>query len=343
MTARFSLLTILIFALLAVPAAAQDPVPSPTPGATPAPEPRIKPGVFAGGVDLSNRTVPEAAGMLEALRPGLVRNVSLSVAGKRFSLTMKRIRLKFDSRRSAQAAFEAGEARPPAPGARLAVPLAMTFKRKPIARFVRGAAKAVYLRPRNATITMTLRRMIRRRGKTGRRLDRKAVRTLIAQTVVNPAAPRVLTPGRLTTKPRYGKKDLGKLYPTVLTIDKSGFRLRLFKRLKLVKSYRVAVGLPGYSTPSGRFRIRSKQVNPTWTAPNAPWAGEFAGTSVPGGSPSNPLKARWMGIVGGVGIHGTALDYSIGTRASRGCIRMRVPDVIDLYSRVPVGTPVLIR
>ena len=59
---------------------------------------------------------------------------------------------------------------------------------------------------------------------------------------------------------------------------------------------------------------------------------------MPGGSAENPLKARWLGVVGGVGIHGTALEYSIGTRASHGCIRMRVADVIDLYPRAPIGT-----
>jgi lipoprotein-anchoring transpeptidase ErfK/SrfK len=50
-----------------------------------------------------------------------------------------------------------------------------------------------------------------------------------------------------------------------------------------------------------------------------------------------------MGIVNGVGIHGTGEDYSIGSAASHGCIRMHVPDVKDLFSRVPVGTPVLIK
>ena len=80
-----------------------------------------------------------------------------------------------------------------------------------------------------------------------------------------------------------------------------------------------------------------------WNAPNKPWAGAFANESVPGGSPANPLKARWMGIADGVGIHGTGMPWSIGTRASHGCIRMTVPDVIDLYPRVPVGAPVLIQ
>ncbi len=50
-----------------------------------------------------------------------------------------------------------------------------------------------------------------------------------------------------------------------------------------------------------------------------------------------------MGIVNGVGFHGTGEEYSIGSRASHGCLRMRVRDVIALYKRVPVGTPVLIR
>ena len=63
---------------------------------------------------------------------------------------------------------------------------------------------------------------------------------------------------------------------------------------------------------------------------------------VPGGFAENPLKARWIGIVNGVGIHGTGEECSIGTRASHGCIRMRVADVIALYPEVPVGTPVLI-
>jgi lipoprotein-anchoring transpeptidase ErfK/SrfK len=44
-----------------------------------------------------------------------------------------------------------------------------------------------------------------------------------------------------------------------------------------------------------------------------------------------------------VGIHGTAAEWSIGTAASHGCIRMRVADVIALYPKVPIGTAVLIR
>ena len=143
-------------------------------------------------------------------------------------------------------------------------------------------------------------------------------------------------------RPKITTAGLASAYGTIVTIDRANFKLRLFKRLKLSKTYRVAVGLPGYPTPTGRFTIANKAVNPAWTAPNAPWAGAYANETVPGGSAENPLKARWMGIVNGVGIHGTGAPGSIGTPASHGCIRMTVPDVIDLYPRVPVGTPVVI-
>ena len=76
--------------------------------------------------------------------------------------------------------------------------------------------------------------------------------------------------------------------------------------------------------------------------PNSPWAGSLAGQVIPGGIPSNPLKARWLGIADGVGVHGTADRGSIGSNASHGCIRMLVEDVIKLYDKVPVGTPIFI-
>jgi lipoprotein-anchoring transpeptidase ErfK/SrfK len=68
------------------------------------------------------------------------------------------------------------------------------------------------------------------------------------------------------------------------------------------------------------------------------------GKVVPGGSPENPLKARWLGIFDGAGIHGIdPSEYgTIGHAASHGCVRMRIPDVIDLYPRVAVGTPIYI-
>jgi lipoprotein-anchoring transpeptidase ErfK/SrfK len=112
-----------------------------------------------------------------------------------------------------------------------------------------------------------------------------------------------------------------------------------------VKNYSVAVGMVGLETPAGLYHIQNKAVNPAWTEPNSDWVpAADRGKVVPGGSPENPLKARWLGIFNGAGIHGIdPSEYgTIGHAASHGCVRMRIPDVIDLYPRVPVGAPIYI-
>ena len=322
--------TLLLMLALAVPAAAQTPPP---------PEQRIAPGVKAGGLDVGTLTVGEAAVKLQqTYGPPLYNAVAVHVGGQKFRLTPKQSGLKFDTVLTAKRAYHAGVANPA-----VDVPLATSFDKARVRSFARRIAREVYVAPRDATIRITLRHIYRRKSVTGRALNVKALRAAIRLTLSKPTAPHILRPGRTILKARVNANELARAYGTVITIDRNNFKLRLFKRLKFSKSYGVAVGQPAYPTPTGRFQISNKQVNPAWTAPNSPWAGELAGTTTPGGSASNPLRARWMGIAGGVGIHGTSQEYSIGSRASHGCIRMRVADVIDLYRRVPVGTPVLIR
>lgn len=340
------LIAVAVLAVATTPAVAQDPgtepAPEPTATPTPPPAPTIAPGVFAGGVDLSGQTIEQATQLLAPLEEELERHIVVSVAGKQFTLKPRGARLAFDPAASARRAYRKGERNPPADGARLDVKLVTAFERPVLRRFVRRANRALYVAPRNARVKIGLRRIHRRKAKAGRDLADRKLRRTLAATLVDPTAERRLTPGRKKVRPRVRMRDLRRRYRTVVTVDKSAFRLRLFKRFRLVKSYGVAVGMPAYPTPSGLFRITNKAVNPTWTAPNSPWAGEMAGQQVAGGAPNNPLKARWMGIVNGVGIHGTGQEYSIGSRASHGCIRMRVADVIRLYRRVPVGTPVRI-
>ena len=136
-------------------------------------------------------------------------------------------------------------------------------------------------------------------------------------------------------------EEVASEYPTYLTLDRATYTLRLWKDLKLAKTYTVAVGQEGLETPEGLYHIQDKQMNPTWHVPESDWAGSLAGQSIPPG-PSNPIKARWMGIYEGAGIHGTEETSSLGTAASHGCVRMSIPDVEELYDRVEVGTPIYI-
>ena len=79
--------------------------------------------------------------------------------------------------------------------------------------------------------------------------------------------------------------------------------------------------MPGHITPTGRYEIANKAVDPAWSAPDRPWAAPIA-TRCGGRQRENPLKARWLGIVDGVGIHGTDVTGSLGTAlrtAASGC------------------------
>jgi lipoprotein-anchoring transpeptidase ErfK/SrfK len=329
---------LLTLAVLPATAAAQT---------TPPPaEPVIPAGASAAGVDLSGLTLSAAAARLDAaFTAAMLRPVEVRVAGRRVRTGMKAIGFSFDPLRSARRANRAAlKTAPDAAGVRrVDVPLYTSWNRKKLLAFAERARKRTLTAPRNATLRMTLRRMVVRRARVGWAIDAAVLRKAIEPIIQDPRAVRVVRPARARVHPRVNSVDLRRANRTVLTIDRSGFRLRLFKNLKFAKSYGIAVGAPGYATPTGTYSIQNKAVNPAWSAPDRPWAGAYRNEVVAGGAPDNPLKARWMGIVGGVGIHGTAAEYSIGTRASHGCIRMRVADVIDLYDRVPVGTPVLIR
>jgi lipoprotein-anchoring transpeptidase ErfK/SrfK len=131
-------------------------------------------------------------------------------------------------------------------------------------------------------------------------------------------------------------------HPVVVTVSHDEKLVRVFDHGNLVKSYPVAVGMPEYPTPYGTFSVQTMQKDPPWNVPDSDWAGDLAGTTVPGGSPDNPLKARFIGFDGSVGFHGTADIGSLGTAASHGCIRMHVSDVKDLYERVGIGTTVYV-
>ena len=347
MTARRGFLAAaLLGALLAAPAVrAQAPPPQPAPQV-------IAAGVWAGGIDLSNLTLDQAAFALQAgLALRLGQTVHVRVAGHHFRLTARQVRQRFDAVRTAKRAYYAGRDHPPVqppPGTggaapRLDVPLAVSHRHAVTRDLAAAIARATYRAPHDARVRITVRHIFRTHSHSGYSVDSTALRAALDRAFDDPAAPIDLVVPRRRVRARITSNDLARVYGTVITIDRDHFRLRLFKRLRFARAYPIAVGMAGLETPPGIYHVQDKQVDPAWHVPNSPWAGSLAGQTIPGGSPDNPLKARWMGLANGVGIHGTAEDWSIGTRASHGCIRMHVSDVVQLYERVPLGTTVLIR
>jgi lipoprotein-anchoring transpeptidase ErfK/SrfK len=300
----------------------------------------IAPGVKAGGVDVGGQSVAQAAQTLDlALRAHVERPVAVRSAGREFELTAAEARLRFDPLRTAKRAYYAG--RDEGPGSE--VDLALRHSRKRVRAFAERIDAEVSRRPKDASVRITLTQVFLRKGRIGRTINEhelaRVIDTLLADPNLNRSIRAKLNPDR----PEVRTRDARRRYRTVVTVDRDHLVLRLFKRLRHARTYDIAIGMAGFDTPAGLFRIQTKQVNPPWHAPNRPWAGEYAGRTIPGGAPNNPLKARWLGVNGSVGIHGTAEEWTLGTRASHGCIRMRVSDVIEVYRRVPLGTPVLIR
>ena len=108
-------------------------------------------------------------------------------------------------------------------------------------------------------------------------------------------------------------------------------------------SYPVGVGRAGKVWHGTKY-IEGKYRNPSWSPPpeirrdkpNLP-------DLIPGGSPSNPMGVAALTLSGGAyAIHGTNSPRSIGGYVSYGCIRMHNADILDLFNRVGVGTPVVV-
>ena len=106
--------------------------------------------------------------------------------------------------------------------------------------------------------------------------------------------------------------------------------------------YGVGVGRDGF-TWSGTQSITKKSEWPNWTPPAEMIARQPYLPRFMAGGPGNPLGARAMYLGGTVyRIHGTNAPGTIGTHVSSGCIRLTNEDVSDLYSRVNVGTKVIV-
>src|SRR5689334_1057158 len=221
----------------------------------------------------------------------------------------------------------------------------VTYSDAAIIRLLDRVRKAVNRPAMNATIKFSLGGPQVTQSHEGLAVDASSLHAKIKAALVSPTSQRRFSAGTEHVKPKLSTDQLMAQNGTSLVVNREAFRLTLYKKFKPVKSWAVAIGAVGLDTPAGLYHIQNKAVDPAWTKPNSDWVPEAErGKVVPGGTADNPLKARWLGIFNGAGIHGVdPSEYgSIGHAASHGCVRMTIPDVIDLYPRVPVGAPIYI-
>jgi len=313
---------------------------------------RIAVGVSVSGVDVSGMTTGAARAelervLLEPLRePVVVRHKERS-----FRLTPRQAQVGIDLDGSvdrALAASRAGNVVTRAArelmGGRVDedVPVDVTYSKGAIRRVVARVSKKLDRPAKDADVSFAGGRIDRSGSKTGRQVRARTLRRDIDRALLATEGSRTVRVRTRTVKPKVSSDEIADRYPAVLMVDRSNFKLTLYKNLKPAKTYGIALGKVGMDTPSGLYSIQNKAIDPAWNVPDSDWAGSLRGKVIPGGVPENPLKARWLGIYNGVGIHGTADEDSIGTAASHGCIRMRVAEVKELYEKVPVGAPIYI-
>jgi len=312
---------------------------------------QIADGVTVAGVDVGGLSEDEAAVLVRhKLLAPLRHSLRVSFDGQSWTLAGQKLKIRADVDSAVEEALEASQ-QGGFPGRLVryvsggevdeSIAPHVAYSQAAINRFVRHVADEVDREPQNADVEPTPSSLEVVAGRNGRKLRDNLLERQLKQAVLNANAPHAIVAKVHSTKPEITKSEVAAEYPSYLTLDRGTFTLRLWKHLKLAKEYTVAVGMEGLETPEGLYEIQEKEENPVWHVPNSAWAGDLAGQTIPPG-PEDPIKARWMGIFEGAGIHGTEETESLGTAGSHGCIRMAIPDVIELYPQVEVGTPIYI-
>ena len=310
---------------------------------------QIADGVRVGGVDVGGMSSDEARRKLQQqiVRP-LEKPVAATYRDQEFTLSATDAGVRADVGGMVDAALEesrdgsfVGRALRDLTGGeeKARIKARVTHSREASRTLAAQIAKKVNRPAQDAKVNFpSLTRVAERDGFA---VDQARLRERVDAAIVDPDERRVEVPINVV-RPKVTRDQLEQKYPAVIVIDRGAFQLRFYRNLRLEKTYRIAVGQVGLETPAGLYHIQNKAVNAAWTVPNSAWAGSLAGQVIPGGAPDNPLKARWMGIFAGAGIHGTDQIGSLGSAASHGCVRMAIPDVIELYDKVKVQTPVYI-
>lgn len=312
----------------------------------------------ATGVDLPVEVLPPAVtdAMVAAVAPeiaeavdaALDRPVVVAHGDQRWSVSARQLQASPDLAPVVESALAQGAAAPPDATATAvststsgidpaSVPLSVPDEA--IDAFVGDLAGQVDIAARNADIDSSNGwvRIIPERA--GQALDRDGARDLVAAGLRGEHDLITLPVGAVEPEVTTAA------YRRVLLVRQDERKLYLYNGGEIVRSWDVAIGALGHDTPKGRFTVGAKRHLPTWhnPAPNG-WGSDMPAVIPPG--PGNPLGLRALNWTRGgrdtlIRFHGTANLNSIGQAASKGCVRMRNSDIVELYDLVPSGTAIV--
>jgi lipoprotein-anchoring transpeptidase ErfK/SrfK/cell division septation protein DedD len=125
---------------------------------------------------------------------------------------------------------------------------------------------------------------------------------------------------------------------TRVVVNAPAYRMDVFDKGNLVKSYKIAIGYPEFPLPTGLRKARTIIFNPTWTPPDEPWVAKMknisAGQKVEAGSRLNPLGPIKIPIGGPSLIHGGKPPAKLGKFGSHGCVGLTTPQIREFSKQL---------
>jgi lipoprotein-anchoring transpeptidase ErfK/SrfK len=307
---------------------------------------RILPGIRVEGVDVGGMTRAQA---ISAVRPladrVLARTITVHAGSISWTKTLAQLGASVDVTPAVDQALEVSQRYPwwsrtyhrianKPIDARFEYQLA--FDSRPVQTFVSTVSRKVRTAGVDAGYELEGNTLHITASQAGHTLRADAAAALLI-AAVRTAEPSVRLP-MASVAPDVTEDEVGK----AILVNVSKNMLYLFDDLKVVRQYPVATAMQGFLTPDGTWEVINKVENPTWHNPDPTGWGKDEPLVVPPG-PGNPLGTRALYLnAPGIRIHGTPSDYSIGSYASHGCIRMHISDSEALYPLVPIGTPVYV-
>lgn len=221
------------------------------------------------------------------------------------------------------------------------VPIAYSFPEEKVQEFVTASAARLDRPAVDAAIDVSSGQFVLNKEQVGRKLDTAKAAALIRDNASTWATSNATVAAPMpvdTLNPGVTEQSLG----TTLFVSRKANRMWHYNGSQLVREYNVSVGTAEHPTPRGTFKITHMRRNPTWINPaKNGWGSGMPARIGPG--PDNPLGTRAMNLnASGIRIHGTKAVGRLGSAASKGCIRMAMPDVEELFDRVGVDTRVIV-
>lgn len=306
---------------------------------------RILPSAVVAGVEVGGLTGEQAlAAVEEAIAPQLERPVTVTWQDRSWSTSPAALGSTSDAEQAVAAAVDASanpsvleHARMRWLGEQLEFTADVTVTHSPqgARAYVDAIAEEVNLSPVDAALDYSSGWVEVSQGRDGRVLDTATGGDALSEALVTgqDAVELVAHP----VAPSVTPED----FDQILLVRQIEHKLYLYRDGEITHSWDVAVGTGDHPTPVGQYTVTARRHMPTWVNPSPTgWGADLPASIGPG--VDNPLGVRAINWdAPAIRFHGTANLDSIGTDASKGCVRLTNDDVVELYDLVREGATIV--